>query len=120
MCGNRATAYNLVKVIAQNAKVGDSVIFVGDFNAPWMLPAGGGGAMVWAEEAAYIDCHIPHVFANPTIEDMWGIDNFYSTCTKLISHTVMPKGGSDHNALNAVFELQGAADAEAANASIVI
>merc|ERR1712194_814917 len=92
--------------IAENAKVGDSVIFVGDFNAPFLLHTGS-GELVWAEEAAVIACHIPHVFANPTLEDINGVDNFYATCATLKEKTVMPKGGSDHNALYAVFELTG-------------
>jgi len=106
-CGNQATAYNLLKVIGENAKVGDAVIFVGDFNAPWLMPSQGHGTLQWLEEAGYLDCHIPHIFANPVVDDMWGIDNFFSSCTNLVSTTVMPKGGSDHNALNAVFELLG-------------
>jgi len=121
LCGNKATAYNLLKAIASNAKVGDAVIFVGDFNAPMMMPTGpnashvrdcNNGGCAWCEEAGNLDCHIPHAFANPEIDDGWGIDNFYSTCTKTVSSKVMPKGGSDHNALYTIFELANAATAE--------
>merc|ERR1711879_554572 len=108
-CGNKATAYNLLKMIAQNAKLGDSIIFVGDFNAPWEMP-NREHELRWQEEAGLISCHIPHIFAVPKTEDMFGIDNFFSTCTTAINKTIMPKGGSDHNALNVVFELNGPAE----------
>lgn len=121
LCGNKATAYHLLKVIATNAKVGDAVILVGDFNAPMMMPTGPNASQVkdcmsggcdWCEEAGTLACHFPHVFANPCIADQWGIDNFYSTCTKVVKSTAMPKAGSDHMALNTVFELTNAATAE--------
>lgn len=100
VCGSAATAYNLLKVIAENAKVGDAVILVGDFNAWSNDPQG-----KWLEEVGKIDCHLPHVFSNPVIEDVWGIDNVFASCLKTVETTVMPKGGSDHNALSVVFEI---------------
>jgi len=92
----------LLKVIAENAMVGDAVIFGGDFNGAWLI--GGYGHHV-QEEIGRISCHIDHAFSNPTNDDMWGIDNFFASCAKVVNTTVMPKGGSDHFALNAVFEI---------------
>jgi endonuclease/exonuclease/phosphatase (EEP) superfamily protein YafD len=120
-CGNKATAFNLLKMIATKCKVGDAIIFVGDFNAAAMMPTGGSqwrnctyaaAKCLWGEEVGNVDCHMPHAFANPVIDDMWGIDNMFSSCTKVVNTTVMPHGGSDHMALNAVFELSNAATAE--------
>merc|ERR1712087_113562 len=110
MCGNKATAYQILKQMALNAMVGDSVVLIGDFNAPMQMPVG--GPMKWQEEAGVLDCHIPHVFAVPKPDAGWGIDNFYSTCTTMKESTQMEKGGSDHYALNAVFELTGASAAD--------
>jgi endonuclease/exonuclease/phosphatase (EEP) superfamily protein YafD len=102
LCGNAATAYNILKVIATNAMVGDAVLLAGDFNAAWMI---GGFGHSWEEEVGRIDCHLDHMFANPVNDDMWGIDNFFASCAKLVNKTVLPKGGSDHYALSAVFEI---------------
>lgn len=100
LCGPSGTAYNVLKVIAENAKVGDSIILVGDFNAWSNDPEG-----KWLEEIGRIDCHLPHVFSNPKIDDVWGIDNVFASCLNPVEREVMPKGGSDHNALSVVFEV---------------
>merc|ERR1711971_263339 len=106
ICGNQATAYHILKVIADNAKVGDSVILVGDFNAPWEMLVN--GEYKWFEEAGNIDCHLPHVFGTATIDAGWGIDGVYSSCTRLVQGDVMPKDGSDHVGLSVILDLNGA------------
>merc|ERR1712217_223331 len=111
-CGDNSatvTAYNLLKVIADNAMVGDSVIFVGDFNAPWLYFNKNDNQYHWFEEVGRLSCHIPHIFSDDADDDMNGIDNFFSSCTKVVEKTIMPKAGSDHHALNVIFELQGTA-----------
>jgi len=100
ICGSSGTSYNLLKAVAENARVGDAVVLVGDFNAWSNDPEG-----KWLEEVGRLDCHIPHVFSNPVIDDVWGIDNFFATCLTAVQKQVMPKGGSDHNALSVVFEV---------------
>lgn len=100
LCGSAATSYNLLRVVAQNAKVGDAVILVGDLNAWTNGPDG-----KWLEEVGRLDCHLPHVFSNPVVDDVWGIDNFFASCVTAVEKTVMPKGGSDHNALSVVFSV---------------
>jgi len=99
VCGPAATAYQILRVIAINAEIGDAVILAGDFNAWSNDPSG-----KWLEEIGRLDCHIPHVFSNPTIDDVWGIDNVFASCLNPVETHVMPKGGSDHNALAVVFE----------------
>lgn len=100
ICGGEGTAYNILKVIGENAKVGDNVVLTGDFNAWSNGPDG-----KWLSEIGHISCHLPHIFSNPVIEDMWGIDNIFASCAKTISTTIMPHGGSDHHALNVVIEI---------------
>lgn len=100
LCGPEGTAYNILKVIGENAKVGDHVILTGDFNA-WSN--GPDGKIL--TEIGHLSCHLPHVFSNPKVDDVWGIDNIFASCARVISNTVMPKGGSDHNALNSVIEI---------------
>lgn len=100
ICGAEGTAYNILKVIGENAKVGDHVVLTGDFNA-WSN--GPDGAEL--SEIGHIQCHLPHIFSNPKVEDVWGIDNIFASCAKTISKTVMPRGGSDHFALNVVVEI---------------
>merc|ERR1711879_1144407 len=100
MCGNEATAYNLLKVIADNALVNSSIIFSGDFNSSWLILSADGKSFFWREEIAHLSCHADHQFGNPVITDMWGIDNFFTGCARYVNGTVMPKGGGDHNALS--------------------
>jgi hypothetical protein len=107
-CGQEGVAYKLLKIIADYAKQGDAMILVGDFNILWLNPAPGGFGG-WQDEHAFLDCHFKHDFANPTIEDMWGLDNFYSACVKPVNGTVMDKGGSDHNALSFIYEIENKA-----------
>jgi len=104
-CGQEGVAYKLLKMIAENAKQGDAMILVGDFNVNWLDAMGEGKFRGWRDEPAFIDCHFRHDFANPTIDDMWGLDNFYSACVKQVKGTVMDKGGSDHYALNFIYDI---------------
>lgn len=100
ICGAEGTAYNLLQMVAKNAMVGDKIFLVGDFNAWSNDPQG-----AELSEIGHIDCHFPHVFSNPVVEDVWGIDNFFAACAKPVNKTVMGQGGSDHFALNVVYEI---------------
>jgi hypothetical protein len=100
MCGPSGTAYNILKVIGENAMVGDHVVLTGDFNN-WSN--GPDGKIL--EEIGAISCHLPHIFSNPKVEDVWGIDNIFASCARTIETTVMERGGSDHFALNVVIDI---------------
>jgi len=93
LCGGRATAYNILKTIATNAKSGDAIIMVGDFNSG-----------VRSSEIRTLDQHLFRVFTGTAIG---GIDHIYSNCGK--KHTVraqkLGRGGSDHDAIEAVMNL---------------
>lgn len=93
-CGGRATAYNLLRTIASNAHTGDQIIMVGDFNA---------NAHTSAIQA--LDAKMHRVFSGVAIG---GIDHIYSNCGD-VQHVVSTRnlgaGGSDHDALSAVFDV---------------
>jgi len=119
LCGAQATAYNLLKAIADNAQKGDLIFMTCDCNA-WSLfqpPDQPQQPWKYVEEIGTMACHIPHSFTNAVVEDVWGIDNFFSNCavpakkkyTVRDAGTVMGKGGSDHFALSLVYQLPGAA-----------
>merc|ERR1712232_452454 len=102
--------------IAENAKVGDSVIFAGDLNAPFILPHPEGN-FTWAELSGTLNCHMKHVFADPSLDDDNGLSNIFSTCTSVIEKSIMPKGGNVYHALNVILELQGASGDDVAQES---
>jgi len=113
LCGSKATAYNLLKMIATNAQVGDLVFITGDFNGP-SIQLG-----KYSEEIGTLACHIPHIFTISNIQTVWGIDNHFANCATAAKDgkRKMGQGGSDHWALSVLYDLPGAA---AVNKDIVI
>lgn len=103
ICGAKATAYQLLKMIADNAEVGDLIFITGDFNGPSIQQG------KYSEEIGTLACHIPHIFTVSNIETVWGIDNHFSNCATAANKTQMGKGGSDHWALSVVYDLPGGA-----------
>merc|ERR1711862_627796 len=93
LCGGRATALNIVKMIAQKMKPGDIVIMGGDFNSN-----------ARSSEVRELDKHLVRVFTGTAIG---GIDHFYSNCgmAKVRGARKLGRGGSDHDAIEAVFEI---------------
>jgi len=120
-CGPKATAYNLLKTMGLNAQKGDIIFMTCDCNTWSMFQPPNDPTQPWSylEEIGTMACHIPHIFTNPVIEDVWGIDNHFSNCAKSAKKkstvktagTVMGKGGSDHFALSLVYDLPGSAAA---------
>ena len=116
-CGPRATAYNLLKTMGRNAMKGDLIFMTCDCNAWSMFQPPNEPTRPWRylDEIGTLACHIGHYFTNPTVEDVWGIDNHFSNCatpaktgwTVKTAGTVMGKGGSDHYALSLVYDLPG-------------
>jgi len=93
ICGGEATAYKMLEVIAENAHSGDAIIFTGDFNAG-----------VHTSEIKTLDKHIHRIFTGTAIG---GIDHIYSNCggSKVASARKLGTGGSDHDAIEAVFNI---------------
>jgi len=109
VCGGKGTAYQLLKMIADNAQVGDQIFMVGDFNAPSILEIPpGSGKWQYTEEIGTLACHIPHIYTVSNIQTVWGIDNFFANCATAVTKTQMGTGGSDHWALSVLYEFGGA------------
>jgi len=88
-CAGSATAYNILRVIAEHAHVGDVIIVVGDFNAE-----------PHSSRIRALDGYLHRVFSGSA---MGGVDHVLSNCAA--EGTNLGKGGSDHDALSAVFRL---------------
>merc|ERR1711862_371531 len=93
LCGGTATALNIVKMIAQNMQRGDVVTMGGDFNAANR-----------SSEIKELDKHLVRAFTGTAIG---GIDHFYTNCgiSKVKSARKLGRGGSDHDAIEATFEI---------------
>jgi len=90
-CAGSATAYNILRVIAQNAHANDLVILVGDFNA-----------QQHSSRIRTLAKHMHKVFSGTT---HGGVDHIFSNCgedSAIVSATNVGTGGSDHDALNVV------------------
>jgi len=94
VCGGIATATNLLNIVAQNAKLGDAVIFVGDFNA---VPG--------SQTVQLLSTRLPHLFV--------GIDNVFTNlpATAVVSKGNLASGGSDHPGIAVQLKLPGAVSA---------
>jgi len=90
-CGAAITATKLLQLVAANARQGDAIIFVGDFNANPKTP-----------ELNLLAQHLRHSFSN-------GMDNVFTNIgpAAMKAKSVLGNGGSDHNALSIVVELAG-------------
>jgi len=92
-CGPEATAYNILKVIGENAHKGDSVILVGDFNA-----------VRDSRTQQALSRYLNHQYQGSSFI---GVDNFYSNdCAVKVEGRNIGNGGSDHDALSVSFTLQ--------------
>lgn len=91
-CGAEATAYNMMKVIGDHARMGDCVVLVGDFNA-----------VKKSKLLNTIGKYLKHQFQG---KSFGGVDNFYTNgCATLVSTKNLGNGGSDHDALSATFQV---------------
>jgi len=90
VCGGIATATNLLHIVAQNAKLGDAVIFVGDFNA---VPG--------SQTVQMLSARLPHNFP--------GIDNVFTNlpASAVLSKGNLASGGSDHPGITVLLKLPG-------------
>jgi len=90
-CAGSATAYNIMKLIAKNAYTGDVIILVGDFNAAL------GSSRIWT-----LDNFMHRVYSGTS---HGGVDHIFSNCNAKVTAHNLGAGGSDHDALSAVFTL---------------
>lgn len=92
-CTGRATAYNVLRVIAENAHADDLIILVGDFNAEGK-----------SSRIHELDQRMHRVFSGVS---MGGVDHVFSNCDHGVIGTNLGKGGgsrgSDHDALSVAF-----------------
>merc|ERR1719424_1719788 len=98
-CAGSATAYNIMRMIAENAHKDDVVVLVGDFNAQ----------AHWSRIQT-LDRFMNRVY---TGSSHGGVDHVFSNCagSTVESTTNLGSGGSDHDALNVVFNIgQGPAE----------
>merc|ERR1712048_682991 len=86
-CGGKATAYNMLRKIAENADAQDFIVLTGDFNA------NGHSHTVWSLER-----YMHRIFTGSAIG---GIDHFFSNCggAHVVETRNLGNGGSDHDAL---------------------
>jgi len=89
-CTGSATALNILKVIAEHAHVGDVIVAVGDFNA-----------QPHSSRIQAMDGYLNRVFTGGA---MGGVDHVFSNCAAS-STANLGSGGSDHDALSAVFTI---------------
>jgi len=89
-CTGSATAYNLLKMIATHAHRGDLIVAVGDFNA-----------QPHSSRIQTMDSYINRAFSGVK---MGSVDHIFSNCAASGANN-LGTGGSDHDALNAIFHL---------------
>lgn len=114
-CGPEATAYQILKVIAERAYDGDTVVLVGDFNA--RAPQPEFDTVANTSTLSLLENHMNLLYRGSVFG---GIDNFYSNCATametanlglgdmdtLVWHRgQMVYGGSDHDALTVTMKL---------------
>eukprot|EP00928_Gymnodinium_smaydae_P010531 TRINITY_DN13978_c0_g1_i1.p1 TRINITY_DN13978_c0_g1~~TRINITY_DN13978_c0_g1_i1.p1 ORF type:complete len:408 (-),score=40.21 TRINITY_DN13978_c0_g1_i1:429-1652(-) len=92
-CTGSATAYNIMRLIAENAHAGDGIVLVGDFNA-----------QKHSSRIQALDRHMHRIFSGSS---HGGVDHIYSNCqgSAVVSAQNLGSGGSDHDALSAVLAI---------------
>jgi len=92
-CAGSATAYNIMRMIAENAHKDDVVVLVGDFNA-----------QAHSSRIQTLDRFMNRVY---TGSSHGGVDHVFSNCagSMVESTNNLGSGGSDHDALNVVFNI---------------
>jgi len=88
VCGGEATAYNILRVVRENSQAGDAVVVLGDTNNDAASVMQG-----------TLMGRLTRVTAN------W-VDAIFTSCEgSLVTERNLGNGGSDHNALEAVFRV---------------
>jgi len=87
-CGGQATAFNIMKLMATHARQGDAIVLVGDFNS------GLGSEVINTLQGSLHRIQSGWIFG--------GVDHIFSSCNSAVSTRNLGRGGSDHDALDAV------------------
>lgn len=92
VCGGEATGYRILKEIAQHAQNDDLIVMVGDFNSA-----------KWHPQIRTMEKHFHLIFTGVTFQ---GVDHIFSNCAgaSVVATANLGRGGSDHDALTAVFK----------------
>mmetsp|Transcript_39546 Transcript_39546/g.113858 ORF Transcript_39546/g.113858 Transcript_39546/m.113858 type:complete len:477 (-) Transcript_39546:143-1573(-) len=90
-CGGEATAFNLLRLIASEARDGDVIALVGDFNA--------------GPNSQTLQSLRSHMHPVYTGSSFGGVDHVLSSCPRVAGTRNLGSGGSDHDALEAVIQL---------------
>eukprot|EP00419_Tripos_fusus_P009163 CAMPEP_0172658226 /NCGR_PEP_ID=MMETSP1074-20121228/2649_1 /TAXON_ID=2916 /ORGANISM="Ceratium fusus, Strain PA161109" /LENGTH=528 /DNA_ID=CAMNT_0013473491 /DNA_START=35 /DNA_END=1621 /DNA_ORIENTATION=- len=102
-CGGLGTAYSLLKLIQRHTEEGDAVVLVGDFNAN-----------TGSSTVQHLERRLNEVFTGTALG---GIDHFFTNLgsSSAISAENLGNGGSDHDALSVVLEMDGATESDEAS-----
>ncbi|CAE7426276.1 unnamed protein product [Symbiodinium microadriaticum] len=91
-CGCEATAYNIMRVIGENAESNDDVILVGDFNSVTGSPT-----------IQKLSERMHRVFSG---NSHGGVDHIFSSCPSVKGTWNLGTGGSDHDALSLMHTIE--------------
>mmetsp|Transcript_10071 Transcript_10071/g.25223 ORF Transcript_10071/g.25223 Transcript_10071/m.25223 type:complete len:394 (-) Transcript_10071:204-1385(-) len=91
VCGGQGTAFNLLKLIGENAHKSDTIILVGDFNSDGN-----------SETVKTLSNFLAHSYIGTKFN---GVDNFFTNCAQAIERSNLGGAGSDHDALSVVFQV---------------
>eukprot|EP00931_Biecheleriopsis_adriatica_P067753 TRINITY_DN4181_c0_g1_i1.p1 TRINITY_DN4181_c0_g1~~TRINITY_DN4181_c0_g1_i1.p1 ORF type:complete len:364 (+),score=44.17 TRINITY_DN4181_c0_g1_i1:97-1092(+) len=87
-CGHEATAYNIMKVIGENADVNDNVVLVGDFNS--------------VRDSSTVQKLSERMYRLFSGDSHGGVDHIFSSCGEIVGTWNLGTGGSDHDALSTI------------------
>jgi len=93
LCGNEATAFNMLKAAALNSHTEDAIVLVGDFNADSQSPM-----------LSTLGQHLHHAYSGSFAD---GVDNFFTSCgpESVREKKNLGPASSEHDALHVVFEV---------------
>uniref|UniRef100_A0A7S3M5T9 Endonuclease/exonuclease/phosphatase domain-containing protein n=1 Tax=Spumella elongata TaxID=89044 RepID=A0A7S3M5T9_9STRA len=87
ICGGKATAWNILRAIAEHVQADDSIVLMGDFNAE-----------AHSEAVRTLDDYLNRHYTGVSFN---GVDHIFSSCdaTHIKEKKNLGGGGSDHDAL---------------------
>jgi len=93
ICGGKATAWNILRAIAEHAQADDAIVLMGDFNSE-----------ASSETVQTLDRYINRHYTGVSFR---GVDHIFSSCETMHIKEVknLGNGGSDHDALAEVLTI---------------
>ncbi|CAE8619105.1 unnamed protein product [Polarella glacialis] len=89
-CGGEATAFNMMKIIAERSLPEDDILLVGDFNAVSDSPT-----------VQLLSQRLHRIFSGAS---HGGVDHIFSSCSGADGTWNLGPGGSDHDALSSILQ----------------